>query len=119
MNLSGFWNTNGQIMYRMSLESWCHCHWSWDCQAFSDYQMQQMTSNFIDQFGFNDEKFADQDDIGKWVYFPVSLMTSHTCFLKWTVSTRFPWVALDSVTALSWETPPVAYLQCPTLSLGN
>ncbi|XP_035885698.1 serine/threonine-protein phosphatase 6 regulatory subunit 3 isoform X12 [Phyllostomus discolor] len=26
--------------------------------------MQQMTSNFIDQFGFNDEKFADQDDIG-------------------------------------------------------
>lgn len=27
-----------------------------------------MTSNFIDQFGFNDEKFADQDDIGKWVY---------------------------------------------------
>ncbi|XP_053518874.1 serine/threonine-protein phosphatase 6 regulatory subunit 3 isoform X8 [Artibeus jamaicensis] len=32
--------------------------------AFSDYQMQQMTSNFIDQFGFNDEKFADQDDIG-------------------------------------------------------
>lgn len=28
-----------------------------------------MTSNFIDQFGFNDEKFADQDDIGKWVYY--------------------------------------------------
>lgn len=28
-----------------------------------------MTSNFIDQFGFNDEKFADQDDIGKWVCF--------------------------------------------------
>ncbi|MGH0122607.1 UNVERIFIED_CONTAM: hypothetical protein FKN15_029036 [Acipenser sinensis] len=32
-------------------------------QAFSDYQMQQMTSNFIDQFGFNDEEFADQDDV--------------------------------------------------------
>ncbi|XP_041052784.1 serine/threonine-protein phosphatase 6 regulatory subunit 3 isoform X1 [Carcharodon carcharias] len=32
-------------------------------QAFSDYQMQQMTSNFIDQFGFNDEEFADQEDI--------------------------------------------------------
>ncbi|XP_067902516.1 serine/threonine-protein phosphatase 6 regulatory subunit 3 isoform X5 [Heterodontus francisci] len=31
--------------------------------AFSDYQMQQMTSNFIDQFGFNDEEFADQEDI--------------------------------------------------------
>lgn len=40
-----------------------HCHWSWVCQAFSDYQMQQMTSNFIEQFGFNDEEFADQDDV--------------------------------------------------------
>uniref|UniRef100_A0A667YMV7 Protein phosphatase 6 regulatory subunit 2 n=1 Tax=Myripristis murdjan TaxID=586833 RepID=A0A667YMV7_9TELE len=28
-------------------------------QAFSDYQIQQMTANFVDQFGFNDE------DIGK------------------------------------------------------
>ncbi|XP_038664134.1 serine/threonine-protein phosphatase 6 regulatory subunit 3 isoform X3 [Scyliorhinus canicula] len=26
-------------------------------------QMQQMTSNFIDQFGFNDEEFADQEGI--------------------------------------------------------
>ncbi|XP_069480212.1 serine/threonine-protein phosphatase 6 regulatory subunit 3 isoform X3 [Ambystoma mexicanum] len=33
-------------------------------QDSSLQQMQQMTSNFIDQFGFNDEKFADQDDIG-------------------------------------------------------
>ncbi|KAG9352443.1 hypothetical protein JZ751_020857 [Albula glossodonta] len=32
-------------------------------QAFSDYQMQQMTSNFIEQFGFNDEEFTDQDDV--------------------------------------------------------
>ncbi|XP_033101963.1 serine/threonine-protein phosphatase 6 regulatory subunit 3-like isoform X3 [Anneissia japonica] len=31
-------------------------------QAFSDYQMQQMTSHFIDQFGFNDEEFAEQDE---------------------------------------------------------
>ncbi|XP_078200375.1 serine/threonine-protein phosphatase 6 regulatory subunit 2 isoform X5 [Callithrix jacchus] len=30
--------------------------------AFSDYQIQQMTANFVDQFGFNDEEFADQDD---------------------------------------------------------
>uniref|UniRef100_A0A4W3J8H3 Protein phosphatase 6 regulatory subunit 1 n=1 Tax=Callorhinchus milii TaxID=7868 RepID=A0A4W3J8H3_CALMI len=29
-------------------------------QAFSDYQIQQMTSSFIDQFGFNDEEFADR-----------------------------------------------------------
>ncbi|XP_019365253.1 PREDICTED: serine/threonine-protein phosphatase 6 regulatory subunit 2 isoform X2 [Gavialis gangeticus] len=31
-------------------------------QAFSEYQFQQMTANFVDQFGFNDEEFADQDD---------------------------------------------------------
>ncbi|XP_066175050.1 serine/threonine-protein phosphatase 6 regulatory subunit 2 isoform X5 [Sylvia atricapilla] len=31
-------------------------------QAFSEYQIQQMTANFADQFGFNDEEFADQDD---------------------------------------------------------
>ncbi|XP_069124806.1 serine/threonine-protein phosphatase 6 regulatory subunit 3-like isoform X3 [Argopecten irradians] len=30
-------------------------------QAFSDYQLQQMTSNFIDQFGFNEEEFAEQE----------------------------------------------------------
>uniref|UniRef100_A0A8C0BZA9 Protein phosphatase 6 regulatory subunit 2 n=1 Tax=Buteo japonicus TaxID=224669 RepID=A0A8C0BZA9_9AVES len=26
-------------------------------QAFSEYQIQQMTANFVDQFGFNDEEF--------------------------------------------------------------
>ncbi|XP_072858434.2 serine/threonine-protein phosphatase 6 regulatory subunit 2 isoform X1 [Pogona vitticeps] len=31
-------------------------------QAFSEYQIQQMTANFVDQFGFNDEEFADHDD---------------------------------------------------------
>eukprot|EP00062_Callorhinchus_milii_P023530 gi/632982470/ref/XP_007908154.1/ PREDICTED: serine/threonine-protein phosphatase 6 regulatory subunit 1 [Callorhinchus milii] len=31
-------------------------------QAFSDYQIQQMTSSFIDQFGFNDEEFAEQEE---------------------------------------------------------
>ncbi|XP_010632556.1 serine/threonine-protein phosphatase 6 regulatory subunit 2 isoform X4 [Fukomys damarensis] len=30
--------------------------------AFSEYQIQQMTAHFMDQFGFNDEEFADQDD---------------------------------------------------------
>ncbi|XP_045320845.1 serine/threonine-protein phosphatase 6 regulatory subunit 2 isoform X6 [Leopardus geoffroyi] len=30
--------------------------------AFSEYQVQQMTATFVDQFGFNDEEFADQDD---------------------------------------------------------
>ncbi|KAM9824234.1 serine/threonine-protein phosphatase 6 regulatory subunit 2a [Neosynchiropus ocellatus] len=31
-------------------------------QAFSDYQIQQMTANFVDQFGFNDEEFSDHDE---------------------------------------------------------
>uniref|UniRef100_A0A665UJK5 Serine/threonine-protein phosphatase 6 regulatory subunit 2-like n=1 Tax=Echeneis naucrates TaxID=173247 RepID=A0A665UJK5_ECHNA len=31
-------------------------------QAFSDYQIQQMTANFVDQFGFNDEEFSEQDE---------------------------------------------------------
>lgn len=30
-------------------------------QAFSDYQMQQMTNNFVDQFGFNDEEFLETE----------------------------------------------------------
>ncbi|XP_052810204.1 serine/threonine-protein phosphatase 6 regulatory subunit 3-like isoform X3 [Mya arenaria] len=31
-------------------------------QAFSDYQLQQMTSNFIDQFGFNEEEFGEHEE---------------------------------------------------------
>nr|XP_061812254.1 serine/threonine-protein phosphatase 6 regulatory subunit 2-like [Nerophis lumbriciformis] len=31
-------------------------------QAFSDYQIQQMTANFVDQFGFNDDEFTDHDE---------------------------------------------------------
>ncbi|XP_067123496.1 serine/threonine-protein phosphatase 6 regulatory subunit 3 isoform X2 [Centruroides vittatus] len=31
-------------------------------KAFSDYQMQQMTSNFVDQFGFHDDEFIDTDE---------------------------------------------------------
>ncbi|XP_043944502.1 serine/threonine-protein phosphatase 6 regulatory subunit 2 isoform X2 [Protopterus annectens] len=31
-------------------------------QTFTEYQIQQMTANFVDQFGFNDEEFAEQDD---------------------------------------------------------
>ncbi|XP_045866683.1 serine/threonine-protein phosphatase 6 regulatory subunit 2 isoform X3 [Meles meles] len=36
-------------------------------QAFSEYQVQQMTATFVDQFGFSDEEFADQDDSVKAV----------------------------------------------------
>ncbi|CAH2319193.1 serine threonine- phosphatase 6 regulatory subunit 1 isoform X1 [Pelobates cultripes] len=31
-------------------------------QAFVDYQMQEMTSAFIDHFGFNDEEFGEQEE---------------------------------------------------------
>ena len=31
-------------------------------QAFSDYQIQQLTSNFIDQFGLSDEEFSQTSD---------------------------------------------------------
>ncbi|XP_072528647.1 serine/threonine-protein phosphatase 6 regulatory subunit 2a isoform X2 [Salminus brasiliensis] len=31
-------------------------------QAFSEYQIQQMTANFVDQFGFNDEEFSEHDE---------------------------------------------------------
>ncbi|TRY82375.1 hypothetical protein DNTS_015112 [Danionella cerebrum] len=31
-------------------------------QAFSDFQIQQMTANFVDQFGFNDEEFSEHDE---------------------------------------------------------
>uniref|UniRef100_A0A6I8PE55 Protein phosphatase 6 regulatory subunit 1 n=1 Tax=Ornithorhynchus anatinus TaxID=9258 RepID=A0A6I8PE55_ORNAN len=31
-------------------------------QAFMDFQMQQMTSAFIDHFGFNDEEFGEQEE---------------------------------------------------------
>ncbi|KAL0968353.1 hypothetical protein UPYG_G00265760 [Umbra pygmaea] len=31
-------------------------------QTFSDYQIQQMTANFVDQFGFNDDEFSDHSD---------------------------------------------------------
>jgi hypothetical protein len=29
---------------------------------FSDYQMQQMSENFIDTFGFNDDEFNDGEE---------------------------------------------------------
>ncbi|XP_037551734.1 serine/threonine-protein phosphatase 6 regulatory subunit 2 [Nematolebias whitei] len=31
-------------------------------QAFSDYQIQQMTANFVEQFGFHDEEFSEHDE---------------------------------------------------------
>ncbi|XP_008399414.1 serine/threonine-protein phosphatase 6 regulatory subunit 2a [Poecilia reticulata] len=31
-------------------------------QTFSDYQIQQMTANFADQFGFHDEEFSEHDE---------------------------------------------------------
>lgn len=48
-------------------------------QAFSDYQIQQMTASFVDQFGFNDEEFSEHDENIKWVVkvFSHLITTSH------------------------------------------
>lgn len=35
-------------------------------QAFNDYQLQQITSNFSDQFGFTESDYAENDDIDKF-----------------------------------------------------
>ena len=50
-------------------------------QAFSDYQIQQMTANFVDQFGFNDEEFSEHDENIKYVKVP----ESQTCTLTWSL----------------------------------
>lgn len=31
-------------------------------QAFADYQTQQMTSNFVDHFGFSEEEISEQEE---------------------------------------------------------
>nr|XP_002131688.1 serine/threonine-protein phosphatase 6 regulatory subunit 3 isoform X1 [Ciona intestinalis] len=35
-------------------------------QAFTDYQLQQITTNFVDQFGFTDGDFAEQEEPDKF-----------------------------------------------------
>uniref|UniRef100_A0A8C6TS42 Protein phosphatase 6, regulatory subunit 2a n=1 Tax=Neogobius melanostomus TaxID=47308 RepID=A0A8C6TS42_9GOBI len=40
----------------------------WSLQPLGqDYQIQQMTANFVDQFGFNDEEFSEHDENIKYV----------------------------------------------------
>lgn len=43
-----------------------------------------MTSNFIEQFGFNDEEFADQDDVVEWVL----ILHDWTCCFNYCVHWR-------------------------------
>nr|XP_058165034.1 serine/threonine-protein phosphatase 6 regulatory subunit 2 isoform X10 [Dasypus novemcinctus] len=47
-------------------------------QAFSEYQVQRMTASFVDQFGFNDEEFADQDDSVNMPFDRVAEINFHT-----------------------------------------
>lgn len=67
-----------------------------------------MTSNFIDQFGFNDEKFADQDDIGKWVYPPVALSRALLLFCETCCDSPGLW-GLCHICVLRGACPP----RCP------
>lgn len=60
-------------------------------QAFSDYQIQQMTANFVDQFGFNDEEFSEHDENIKLVETKKQVRPGRrfcTCFTMcyWTLS---------------------------------
>jgi hypothetical protein len=36
-------------------------------QMFSDYQMQQMSENFIDTFGFNDDEFTESEEQVRYI----------------------------------------------------
>jgi hypothetical protein len=37
---------------------------------FSDYQMQQMSENFIDTFGFNDDEFTESEEQVRYIPYP-------------------------------------------------
>ena len=43
---------------------------------FSDYQMQEMSENFIDSFGFQDDEFTESDMSVRSVSQSVSSLTS-------------------------------------------
>jgi len=60
-------------------------------QAFSDYQLQQMTSNFIDQFGFNEEEFAEQEEKIEWVTFFPLWLPGFGLTLEFTLDDSFLW----------------------------
>ena len=63
-------------------------------QAFSDYQTQQMLSTFIDQFGFKEDEFSEQEERVEWVVSPPptcpSLLPENCAAqpLNWTVEIR-------------------------------
>uniref|UniRef100_A0AAR2JEC4 Protein phosphatase 6, regulatory subunit 2b n=1 Tax=Pygocentrus nattereri TaxID=42514 RepID=A0AAR2JEC4_PYGNA len=50
-------------------------------QVFSDYQIQQMTANFVDQFGFNDDEFGEHDDSIKKQIVVLVTFSSFSCFV--------------------------------------
>jgi hypothetical protein len=39
-----------------------------DLQVFSEYQMQQMAPQFIENYGFHDDEFTDGEDALQYVY---------------------------------------------------
>lgn len=52
----------------------CDIPYSLFLQTFSDYQIQQMTANFVEQFGFHDEEFSEHDENIKWAGFSRSIL---------------------------------------------
>ena len=44
---------------------------------FSDYQMQEMSENFIDSFGFQDDEFTESDMSVRSVRYRFQIVSSH------------------------------------------
>lgn len=61
-----------------------------------------MTSNFIEQFGFNDEEFADQDDVVEWVLFLHLLFKYYHVTQKVQHTTSW-WVIFFTVNSFSYR----------------
>ena len=60
---SSYFNVFKHIFNSKLLYVSCHCSHMCVCsQAFVEYQQQKMTSDFVEQFGFNEDEFAEQEE---------------------------------------------------------
>uniref|UniRef100_A0A8C6TKZ5 Protein phosphatase 6, regulatory subunit 2a n=1 Tax=Neogobius melanostomus TaxID=47308 RepID=A0A8C6TKZ5_9GOBI len=74
----------------------------WSLQPL-DYQIQQMTANFVDQFGFNDEEFSEHDENIKYVTVTIiDLWQKPAHLVTVAVSVKLS-DAAAGVTRISWK----------------
>ena len=61
--MSSFLYQSSFVIFLFALRVWLSqplsCRY---LQMFSDYQMQEMSDNFIDSFGFHDDEFTESDE---------------------------------------------------------